>query len=98
MKSSNKAFDVGLLSFIARQDQKDKLCEQDNISEASLNESSSNIVKIKSSQVSQYMGVNQVLVYKGRKDRIFFVPAYLRVRVIRVNKINYLEAAAEIET
>ena len=44
------------------------------------------------------MGVNQVLRYEGKNGNCFFIPAYLRMRIIRVNKIDYLEAAAEIET
>ena len=46
-----------------------------------------------------YMGVNQVLVYslKGGTPT-YYVPAYLRMRINRVNEINYIYSKAEIET
>lgn len=43
------------------------------------------------------MGVNQVLVYNFKKSKpIYYVPAYLRMKINRVNKIDYLESLAEI--
>lgn len=44
-----------------------------------------------------YMGVNQVLVYSFKKSKpTYYVPAYLRMKINRVNKIDYLESLAEI--
>jgi len=45
------------------------------------------------------MGVNQILVYnfKGTTPT-YYVPVYLRMRINRVNQINYIESKAEIET
>lgn len=43
------------------------------------------------------MGVNQVLVYSFKKSKpTYYVPAYLRMKINRVNKIDYLESLAEI--
>lgn len=44
---------------------------------------------------SDYMGVNQVLVYSFKGSRpTYYVPAYLRMRINRVNQINYIESKA----
>ena len=45
----------------------------------------------------RYMGVNQVLMYEGKSGVSYYIPAYLRMRIIRVNKIDYLGTSAEIE-
>lgn len=42
-----------------------------------------------------YMGVNQILVYTFKKQKpTYYVPAYLRMKINRVNKIDYLESLA----
>lgn len=42
-----------------------------------------------------YMGANQVLVYKYKRDPpTYFVPCYLRMRVNKVQEINYTESKA----
>lgn len=45
------------------------------------------------------MGVNQVLVYRYKKEPpTYFVPCYLRMRVNKVQDINYIESKASIDT
>lgn len=45
--------------------------------------------------------VNQVIVWKGinngKEKRIYYIPAYMRVQINRVNRIDYLGCSAEID-
>lgn len=45
------------------------------------------------------MGVNQILVYRyKRHPPTYYVPCYLRMRVNKVQEINYIESKASIDT
>lgn len=43
------------------------------------------------------MGINQILTYENINSNIIYVPAYLRIQINRVNRMDYIGCVAEVD-
>lgn len=54
--------------------------------------------KQNSSNSEKYMGINQVLFWEEpNSSNIYYVPAYLRIQVNRVTRMDYIGCVAEVD-
>lgn len=57
------------------------------------------ITKQRGSVSEIYEGVNQILVWSNSNiNNIYYIPAYLRIQVNRVNRIDYVGCVAEVDS
>lgn len=67
-------------------------------SNSSFFEKSAGPLKKQASNSEKYMGINQVLYWENpNSPTIYYVPAYLRVQVNRVTRMDYIGCVAEVD-